>query len=300
MVRIPKFLLASVAVLGTVLADGAGHQADALQCVYNHFGKSLIAVEVKWLDAGTNAVVKKEKITAGQTSCADNFTKTRAVSLRVIGSEAADVITKTSIFVGASVLGVALGVVTGGVGAAVVGASEAAIGTAITVGATAGEIIVGTGAEVGAAFGLDPKEHIDFVGLPSHYFYLNVGGTVWKPWAESGNAIKPFDIPNGKDLILTHFTPMPLFHEAATPTAMYQNVTLATCAFMCASQGIFGCGGYNYQVSNSTKMMKLPNGVSIPVPMLANQCSFFTKDVIARQEPTFDAKNSAEMFYKLR
>ena len=298
MIRIPKLFFVSVAVLGAVLADGAGHRADALQCVYNQFGKSGISVEVKWLDANTNKVVKKESISAGQTSCADDFSKTRAVTLRVIASGTADFATKTSIFIGASLVGVALGAVTGGVGAAVVGASEAAIGTAVSVGAGAGELVLGTGAEAGAAIGLQPKDHINFIGLPSHYNYVNVGGSVWDPWAKTGNRIKPFDISAGKPLV-PMFAQMPLFRVDTKPIAAYQNVTATTCAFMCASQGVQGCGGFNFQTGVTMRMTKMPNGQTLPIAVAANQCTFFTKAAIAQHKPAFDAK-SATVFYKLK
>ncbi|NEX18849.1 hypothetical protein G3480_00685 [Thiorhodococcus mannitoliphagus] len=237
--------------LGVVLgADLSSNDAQARQCVKAAFGIGYVA-KVDWYEYGsvvgginnvtgdfevegsTKAPVKSEKIAVGQESCGDDATVTRTALVRVVGGDIADWTTKIAAAGVGAVAGAAICVGTAGTGCGVI--ASAIAGTA--------------GAAAGGAPTLaipDVKE-VFYVGAPSHYRKLELGGTVWGPTYEEGEPATMFDIPGSKAFPDQFFrmTNNAALRNASPYKTLY-NTTIGACAFACQAIDITRCKSFNY------------------------------------------------------
>jgi len=220
-----RWLLAAATL---ALAATGADNALAEQCIYNHFGKSGLIIKVDWYDTGNVVIhhnvaenkievfskggqfeapqkLKSETITAGFSSCVNDMASRTAV-VSVVGGKIARIAAQK----GAALAGgLVSGVVAGGACAASAGV---AIGTAGTGSPAAAVLCIGSGVKAtslgytvsGVLSNLIPAaKDVVYAGVPSHYNYINIGGTAFDPWFEVGSKI------DTKPPIL----PMPIMHN---------------------------------------------------------------------------------------
>ena len=297
MMRRMKYLATSLAIAGTmVFTDGATKSALAHQCFYNTVGTGIVAT-VKWYEPGSliykinedgertgykaaKEPVAEENIAVGQTSCAPSAYNTYEAMIYVSGGEHAKNAAVAALIIGGLAAGAAVGVAGGAaVGAAIGGggttvAGISAMATTAGAGAGFGMFFGEIGAIVGIANLPDVEEGYFSAGVPSHYRYTNIGGTVFDPWVEKGSA-KPILLGNAANelMLRNYFTPNPGRLQKGRVLVLLQNIPAENCAFWCILT--VGCKGFNF-FPNAGIVFEERDGVPFPLrPALQNSCELY-------------------------
>ncbi len=210
--RRAKYLMLSSLVVASASFSASG-AAQAKQCIYNHFGKSGLIVNVTWYEAenvvftrnvtkntievhtpeGVTAKPKKldsENISAGFSSCRNDLAS-RAAVVSVVGGDIARIAAQQ----GASILGaVVTGAIATGYCAAAAGITVGTAGTGAPAGAAlciAGGLSsgsVGYGVTRSLSSLIPNAKDVIYAGIPSHYNDVNIGGTAFNPWYDENGA----------------------------------------------------------------------------------------------------------------